>query len=249
MNISGTNTRTINDLVPDVIDMLQGRTDVSTIVPKYLVKAIREITESTPFEELRRTGPQFTLTTNTSVYPVTSFLNPGDDVTFVESFAIFIDFPTNTVEQSLKYKTPNAIEVMMSPVTVGPPAYWSRFGSNIHLAPNPDKNYTVFMRYQVRHPFPDQTDATSLNGAKVLIPDTWEEVVIMAAALRIAMVKRWNDQAKYLHDMLYGDPEYVASEGKRGRPGLIAARLLQVERDQMFSTRQLGITVPRYNVR
>ena len=62
-------------------------------------------------------------------------------------------------------------------------------------------------------------------------------------------MKRWTDQVKTLHDILYGDPEYVASEGKRGRPGIIAARLFQQERDEQYGSRQLMPRVARYSYR
>lgn len=239
-------TKTINDLIPDVVDALQGRTDVGSIAPKYIKRALQEITESYPFEELRTTGPNVQLSIGQSIYPVSTFMNTGDDYTSNESFAIYVDYPTNTVTSNLDYKTPKAIETMISPATQGVPSRWTRYGQNIHLGPTPNNLYSVFMRYQARYSF--ASDA-SLPGVPLLIPDTWEEIVAYSAALRIAIVKRWTDQRKELHDMLYGDPEFMISEGKRGRPGLIAARLFQVERDQRFNTRQIMPVIGRYNAR
>ncbi len=134
---------------------------------------------------------------------------------------------------------------MMTQATRGIPAYWTRYGQNIHLAPTPYQQFTVFMRYQVRHPF--STPAAQTDP--LYITNSWFDIVAYAAAMRIAIVKRWTDQRKELHDMLYGDPEYVMTEGKRGRPGLIAARIMQVERDEKFDTRQLMPISPRYNAR
>lgn len=249
MAIPGGSTRTINDLVPDVIEALQQRTDVAPIVAKYVRKALIELTESTPFEELRRTGPQVQLTVGQAIYPVSQFIGPGQDYSSPEVMTIFVDVPNNTVTDVVQYKTPAAIERMISPATIGLPAWFTRYGPNFHFGPTPNAAYTVYLRYQIKHPFPETLDQVSLQGQKLHIPDSWEEIVIYSAAYRIALVKRWNDQAKVLHDILFGDPEYVASDGKRGRPGLVAARLLQNERDSKFNSRQLGIVVNRYSAR
>jgi len=239
----GAPQKTINDLIPDVQDALQQRGDVAALVPKYMKRAIQEITESYPFEELRTTGPTVSLTAKKPTYLASFFLNTGDDYTVHSSFALFVDFPNNTVVSPVTYKTPAAIEVMLSPATIGVPSKWTRYGQNIFLGPNPDKNYSVFFRYQRRHPFSDSDNAGS---SVIYLPDSWEEIVVYSTAERIAVIKRWNDQAKYLHDILYGDPEFQSSEGKRGRPGLIAARLFQQERDEQMSSRQLMVMVPRY---
>ena len=103
------------------------------------------------------------------------------------------------------------------------------------------------MRYQKRHNFP--LDETDLNGVMVYVPDTWEEIIAYAAAERIAVVKRWNDQATYIHNLLWGDPASRNEQGKLDRPGLIAARPLQIERDQQHNSRQLMIRTSRYNSR
>lgn len=250
MAIPGSSVHSIGDLVTLVINDLQQRTDVATLAPLYIALALKEITESYPFEELRKTGPNVVLTVGTAIYPVATFLNPTDDYTSPESFVIYVDPPANQSTYTLKYRTPIAIEPMIAPSTVGTPAYWSRYGTKIFLGPNPNLAFTMFMRYQVKHPMPDNySDTVALTGQKLFIPDTWEEIVAYAAAERIALIKRWNDQRRELHEILYGDPEFIASEGKRGRPGLIAARLFQVERDQKFSARQLGIIQGRYSSR
>lgn len=240
--IPGSNTHTIGDLVPKVIADLQQRTDVATIAPGYIADALIEITESYPFEELRVTGPpvQVSVSENSAA----AFLNGGDDYSSNEVFTIFIDPPANTVKDTLDYKTPKAIAIITSPVTQGIPKWWTRWGTKIRIAPVPNQTYTVFMDYQRLHPLPD--DPNSLSSQQLMIPKSWEEIVSYAAAERISIVKRWSEQTTLIHTILYGDPEYQSSEGKRGRPGLIADRLFQVERDQRFNTRSLGIRVPRY---
>lgn len=245
-------TGTINDLIPGVQAALQNRGDVSEAQSnpamrpsRWIKRAIQEFTESQPFEELRTTGPTVTLTALQAFYPVTFFLNQGDDYTFPESLAIFIDFPTNTIKQTLDYKTPKAMEQMTSNTTIGLPSRWTRYGQQIFIGPNPNQPYSMFMRYQIRHPFND----ANLPTSSLYIPDTWHEIVEMAAAEKGAIANRWNDQATYLHNALWGDPEYQMTEGKRGRPGMVAARILQPERDQSFNSRALTVLVSRYNPR
>jgi hypothetical protein len=239
-------TGTISDIKPLVIDALQGRTDITdTQIAQYVSRALIEITESYPFEELRTIGPTVALTTGQAIYPKSTFLNNADDYTSNESFALYVDYPTNTVVSTIDYKTPKAIELMIAPATQGVPSRWSRFGNDIYLGPTPNQPYSVFMRYQVKHTF---STIPSVNDP-VFMTRSWYEIVAYAAAMRIAVIKRWTDQRKELHDLLYGDPEFVNSEGKRGRPGLIAARMFQVERDQKFNTRQFMPIIPRYGAR
>lgn len=237
-------TRSVNDYIPGVVDALQQRTDVSSVAPRYIRKAVIEITESYPFEELRTIGPTVSLTIGQAVYPVSFFLNPGEDYTMLDSFAVYVDYPTNSVVSPMNFKTPKAIEPMIASATQGLPSRWTRYGQNIYIGPNPNQTYSVFARYQRRHPFPQ--DEAALGDARVFVPDSWQDIIEYAAAQRIAVVKRWTDQAKMLHDILYGDPEYQMSEGKRGRPGLIAARLFQPERDEQRSSRQIMPLVHRY---
>jgi hypothetical protein len=246
--LPGVATKTIADLVPYVVDALQGRTDVATMAPKYIKRAVQEICESNSFEELKITGPTVALTAGQVSYPVGTFLlDSGDDYVQIPSFAVFVDFPNNTIVSSIQYKTVMALEPMLAGATVGVPARWTRYGTNILIGPNPQQNYSVFMRYQMRHRFPN--DESNLSGVTLYIPDTWEEIVTYAAAERIAVVKRWNDQASYLHQLLYGDPASKTKDGTLARPGLIGARTLQIERDQRHNSRQLIPLVPRYGPR
>ena len=243
----GSATKPISYFVPYVIDALQGRTDVATIAPKYIKRAVQEICESTDFEELKITGPTVTLTAGQPYYPVSFFLQPGDDYTQIPSFCIYVNYPTNTVLTTMQYKTVMAIDPMTGSATAGLPSRWTRYGNQIFVGPTPNQAWTVFMRYQLRHRFP--LDETDLSGVMIYVPDTWEEIIAYAAAERIAVVKRWNDQATYLHQLLWGDPASRNEQGKLDRPGLIGARVLQIERDQQHNSRQLMVRVSRMNPR
>lgn len=243
-------TGQISDLFIDITDALQGRTDVTNNqMAYYAARTIREITSKYPFEELRETGSNVILTPGTAIYPVSTFMNPGvtdlDDPNWLEALVIYVDFPTNTITTTLDYKTPKAIEVMIAPATKGLPSRWTRFGPNIHIGPTPNQAYTMFCRYQSKHPF--SNPPSPADG--LMIPLEWYDVIAYGTAERIAVIKRWSDHARYLHDILWGDPDFQSSGGLRGRPGLIAAHTTQPERDQIFNSRQLMPFVPRYNPR
>lgn len=239
-------SKTIGDLVPEVVDHLQQRTDVADLAPKYIKRSLQEITIAYAFEELRRPGPTVQLTVGQNDYPINFFVYSQDDYTSLEVLSVYVDYPQNTVRHALDYKTPKAFETISSPATKGIPSWWTRFGANISVAPTPVSTYSVRSKYQIRHPFPSDD---SLMGAPIYIPADWEEIVSLSAAMRIAFIRGMSDRRQEIHDMLYGDPEFQMSDGLRGRPGLIAARRLQVERDQRFNSRSVGIVVPRYGAR
>jgi hypothetical protein len=247
--LPGVATKTISDLIPYVVDALQNRTDVTPLLAaRYIKRAVQEVCESNVFEELKITGPTVALTPGTVSYPVSTFMiDSGDDYVQIPSFAVFVDFPNNTIVSPIQYKVVMAIEPMLAGATVGVPSRWTRYGTNVLIGPNPNQAYSVFMRYQMRHRFP--ADESQMGGVLLYIPDTWEEIVAYAAAERIAQVKRWNEQATFIHQLLYGDPASQQKDGTLGRPGLIGARRLQIERDGQHNSRQLIPLVPRYGPR
>ena len=57
---------------------------------------------------------------------------------------------------------------------------------------------------------------------------------------------RWNDQASYIHQLLYGDPASQMKDGSPARPGLISARIFQPERDRRLSPVQISPMISRY---
>lgn len=242
-DIPGVSQSTIADLVPGVREALQNRAEVipETAAP-WIKKSLREITRIQPFEELRRTGPTVLLTQQQFAYPVSFFLSPGDDYGAHSTFAIY---PSGLqgITYTLKYSTPTAMEPLLHIQNGGLPSKWTRYGTQFLLGPPPNQGYYVYMRYQVRHPFNEQ----NLPSTPVLIDPDWLDIVEYAAAERGAVALRWNDQARFLHDLVFGDPEFQTSDGKKGRPGLIQARKLQMEQDEEQNVRQIVVTVPQYS--
>jgi len=246
---------TINDLIPAVQAILQNRSDVSETQANpemrpsvWLRKAITNLSSKYIYEELRVIGPMVTLGPglgfqgSNSIYPVKMFLQPGDDYTFnATSMVIFLDPPNNTVGYPMDYMQPKAIVPLVN-IPGGVPFKYTRYGSNFWFGVQPGNTYNVYFPYQRKHSF----NKDNLINSEVFIPEDWIEAVEWSAAERGAQVLRWNDQATFIHTTLFGDPEYQSSGGVTGRPGLLAGLILQQERDQSQSVRQMVCVSQRY---
>jgi len=230
MTIPAAPTGTINDLIPGVQLILQNRSDVLSYNPQsYIKKAIQELTLANPFEELRVVGPQQQLTVGQYQYPVSFFMNAGDDYSQIHALNIFTNPNTNTVAYPMKYDTPTAMQTLLF-IPGGLPAKWTRFGQNIWVGPQPNQTYTAFMVYQKRHPFIEQ----NLGASPVYMPPEWHEIIEYAAAYRLAAGPlRWMDFATQLRQLLYGDPNDMAN------PGLIKQRFYQQQLDERIHSRSL----------
>jgi hypothetical protein len=227
----------------------------------WLRDSLREITANYPFEELRTVGPLVTVGPGLGyqgsnyAYLVSFFINPGDDVTLMEDPVIFLNnnqaamfrgspvtaVTGNTVGYSMDYLTPKAIQPLLF-IPGGVPFKYTRYGTQFWFGSQPGQNYNVYLPYQIRHQFVD----TNLPSSPVFLPPDWFDVIAYAAAERGAIANRWNEQANFIHSTLYGDPNSQLRDGTLGRPGLIAARVLQMERDRRLSTVQLTCFAQRY---
>jgi hypothetical protein len=258
-------TLTINDLINKVKAALQNRADASETQANpemrpsaWIRDTLREITANYPFEELRVSGPLVTIGPGLGYqgsnykYPVSMFLNPGDDMTLSDDPVIFlnpqqaasvgmtVNTAANTVAYPMDFLTMKAIQPMLF-IGGGIPFRYTRQGNMFLFGTQPGSNFNVYLPYQVRHPF-----APDLITTPVRIPDEWLDVIAYSAAERGAVMLRWNDQASYLHNVLYGDPASQMKDGQLARPGLIAARVFQIERDRRLSTIQITPVAQRY---
>jgi hypothetical protein len=255
---------TVNSLINKVAAYLQNRQDVSESATNpemrpsaWIRDSLREITANWPFEELRVNGPLVTIgpglgwQNSNYMYPVALFLNKGDDMTLSEDPVIFLTpgqaasagivaTTNNTVGYAMDYMTPKAIQSLLF-IPGGVPFKYTRYGNMFWFGSQPGQNYNVYLPYQVRHPFSE-----NLTESPVRVPSEWHDIVAYAAAERGAIALRWNDQATYIHNVLYGDPKFQQSGGEEGRPGLIAARILQPERDKRLSPVMLPVGSSRY---
>jgi hypothetical protein len=254
----------INDFINKVAAILQNRQDVSEAATNpemrpsaWLRDSLRELTANYPFPELQKVGPLFTIGPGLGwqgsnyMYQVSKFLAPGDDMTIMEDPVIFLT-PTQAISvglvanannisaYSMDYLTPKAIQTLLFQPG-GVPFKYTRFADMFWFGSQPGAKYNVYVPYQVRHPFTDK-----LPQSPVKIPADWFDIMCYAAAERGAIALRWNDQATFIHNILYGDPDYQQSGGESGRPGLIAARILQPERDKRLSPVQIMVGASRY---
>lgn len=270
--IPAASTLTVEGLINKVKAALQNRDDVSELQVNpemrpsaWIRDTLRELTANYPFPELQIAGPLTTIGPGLGyqgsnyMYPVSIFLNPGDDVTLTEDPAIFltpqdqqaaisqgaqaskfVGTATGTVCYPMDYLTVKAIQPMLF-IPGGIPFRYTRYGNMMWFGTQPGTNYTVYLPYQRRHPFnPD------LVTSPIYLPQEWFDICAYAAAERGAVALRWQAQASYLHSLLYGDPMSQMKDGTLGRPGLIAARLFQPERDRRLSTIQITPVAQRY---
>jgi len=260
-----TATLTIGDLINKVKADLQNRSDVNETVSNpemrpsaWIRDTLRELSANYPFEELRVTGPLVTIgpglgwNNSNYMYPVSMFLNPGDDVTLTEDPVIFLSgtqaasagivaITSNVVGYAMDYLTPKAIQSLLF-IPGGVPFKYTRYGNMFWFGSQPGQNYNVYLPYQVRHPF-----NPSLVSTPVRMPQDWFDIIAYGAAERGAIALRWNDQAAFIHTILYGDPKsMIPGTGELARPGLIAGKILQQERDRRVSAVQVIPGAQRY---
>jgi hypothetical protein len=260
-------TLRISDLTNKVAAALQNRSDVTEDATKqpnpemrpsaWIRDALREITANYPFTELQKPGPLVTIGPGLGwqgsnyMYPVARFLEKGDDVTITEDPVIFLTplqaasvglvaTANNGTAYPMDYMTPKSIQTILF-TPGGVPFRYTRYGNMFWFGSQPGQNYNVYLPYQVRHQF-----SSTLAQTIIKVPADWYDIIAFAAAERGALYLRWNDQSSYIHTILYGDPEYQESGGEKGRPGLIAARILQPERDKRLSPVTLQVGYDRY---
>jgi hypothetical protein len=263
MSLPAQATTTVGGLINRVAAALQNRQDVTESQPNpemrpsaWIRDALREITADLPFEELRQPnppnvtiGPGLGFGGSSYKYLVSLFLNPADDVTLQEDPVILLSTGSSTtsspasspVPYPMTYLTPKAIAPLVN-ITGGIPYNYTRFGNQFWFGVQPGGLFTVYLPYQIRHPF----NADNLLVSPAYVPSDWHDIIAYAAAERGAIALRWNDQRDFLHNVLYGDPASRLKDGTLGRPGLIAAKVMQQERDRRLSTIQISPSVQRY---
>jgi hypothetical protein len=260
-----TATLTIGELTNKVKANLQNRQDVSETQSnpemrpsRWIRDALREISANYDFEELRTTGPLVTIGPGLGyqgsnyAYPVAQYLWPGDDFTLTQDPVIFLSSQQaaasglqrvetintsaagNLSAYSMNYLLPKAIQTELF-VPGGTPFHYTRFGSNFWFGTQPGQPYITYLPYQVRHPINPDVVSTPIR-----LPQDWFNILSWAAAEIGAINLRWNDQANFIHTTLYGDPKSaIPGTGELARPGLIAAKILQAERDRRVSPVQI----------
>ena len=249
-NPNGTvpNLGTVGSLVPSVFSKFGNRQDYNqtgdgTPTVVAILESVAELTETYEFEELKFRSPVGNLVQGQSEYSIPSLIsgNPiqATDITKLFTITFWFEGQVNAV-RNLKYR--RIPTVVMYAFGLGgsgnietPPIYWSRYNSDISLAPAPDQDYFYFIIGQLRHPNPTTSQASQL----IYMPDSWRDIVAYSAAMRLAANEGAFDYYNNIYRLLNGDP-------KTGQPGLIKGRIPQMERDEMMNERQLSLQISRY---
>lgn len=214
----------------------------------WLMDGILELSRNYRFQFLEKTGPLMTTQPGVYNYPLDPFLVPGDAgkiANVIPSlFRYFI--PYNPVAgvvnpgSELLWRSVDAIELLFN--TPGIPAYFTRYGTQILIAPIPQAAYPIFLRYQVEHPFSNPPVGTD----PYMLDNDWREIVEYSAAERGAINLRMMDYASQYHQVLFGDPEFERSSGARGMPGIIFRKITQIETDSQAHMRYIRPMVGVY---
>lgn len=239
---------TVGSLVPSVVSKFGNRQDLNSDADGSpavvaILESVAELTETYEFEELKYRSPVGQLIFGQSEYSIPSLIsgNPisATDLTKMFTINFWFEGQVNAVRE-LKYR--RYPTVVMYAFGLGgqsnidtPPIYWSRYNSNISLAPAPDKNYYYFIMMQLRHPTPTSSQSSQL----IYMPDSWRDIVAYNAAMRLAANEGAFDYRDNIYRLLHGDP-------KTQQPGLIFGRVPQMERDEMMNERQLSLAMSRY---
>ena len=172
-------TLTINGLINKVQAALQNRPDVSETQTNpemrpsaWIRDTLRELTANWPFTELQIAGPLTTIGPGLGyqgsnyMYPVSMFLNPGDDMTSSEDPAIFltpqqqqaaimqgataskfVGTATGTVCYPMDFLTVKAIQPMLF-IPGGIPFRYTRYGNMFWFGTQPGTNYSVYLGWR-----------------------------------------------------------------------------------------------------
>lgn len=237
---------TVGTVYGNMPKYFSGRNIVAADCYDETAKACLELSENYPFPSLQVTGPTVTLTINNpGPYPYADFQQPGDaglEVNEFDSFFLYYNGPPVSGQQNvgypLRFKTIVDLEILMN--QIGTPTNWTRHDDNIYIAMAPNMLYYSYLRYQKEHPFPNRGTA-SAGTDPILLPNSWQDIVELCTAERLARNYDLEDRRVKYHNMVYGDPKFQASGGTLGAPGLIFQRTSQPQRDQETTTKMMRL--------
>jgi hypothetical protein len=244
-------TYTVNTIYTNMSHYFSGRVIPQTDCWDYTAKVCLELSENYKFPLLQYPGPTVPLTINVAgPYEYSYFQSVADAGLEINKFdSFFIYYSANTAPPvtnsgignagyELRFKTMDDLEILMN--QPGVPSYWTRYNGQIYFAMSPNQIYYVYLRYQKEHPFPNRGTGTAGND-QILLPNSWQDIVELATAERLASDFNLEDRRTKFYQMLYGDPKFMATGGTEGSPGLIFARTSQEQRDQTTTTKQMRL--------
>jgi len=252
---------TVGTMFTSVPILMAGRVFSNSDIAEACRKSILELSEDYDFPGLQQTGPTVALTPGVSSYSPNFFLTPGpptptgggdQNLEVDKLLSIFLYYnsyvPLSASNSSnsgydLTYSTIDDIEILIN--TLGVPSKWTRHRNLIYLAMCPNAAYPVYVRYKIEHPFPGAGTPTAGDDV-IYLPNTWQDIIEYATAMRLATNTRMFDIATGLHTALYGDPKFQLTGGTEGAPGMIFARTSQKQRDQTTSVKSLRLRIQPY---
>lgn len=241
----------IKDLTGVVADKLRGRTDLITYggdlgsdIPSWIIEAVWDITPDLPFEELIVPGPFVNFIVGQAEYPVSFFLDPNnkqDEFTDVRNFTRYFstDIPPALGQPSGELKVRASSVVQSRSNIPGLPSVWCQNGSKLLFGFNPDQPYTVFMRFQKKHPFVLRNNLNGILSQTVFMPNDWREIIAYAAAIKGCDYLGMNDIGTNYFQKLHGDPKRPADLG------ILKQKATQLQRNLNHNERQLQPVVRR----
>ena len=249
----------VQDLYPNIQDLLMGRAVDQPRMAEAVRKAVIELSENFKHPSLQTSGPVVQLQTGIPNYDPLPFFGSASDIAAtlgdwgsnlinkINSFFLFSGpyyspsdpaFTGTNAGYDLTFKTINNLEVLLNIQSM--PTNWSRHNNNIWVAPKPDQDYYCYLRYQRAHPFPNR-GTPSAGTDPIVISNTWQEIVEYAAAQKLAQIYNLSTKASELNQRLLGDSKFQLSEGIEGQPGLIFQRTSQEMRDQTTTVKRLRL--------
>ena len=246
---------TIQDSIPI---LMAGRIFSDADIAEACRKAVLELTEDYEFQDLQHDGPIVNLTQNVPNYYTNYFVRPlnpnvgdqGMNVTKITNLFLYynnysaLSQTTNSnAGYNLGYSSVADMELLIN--TLGVPTKWTRRNGQIWLGMCPNFAYPIKARYQIEHPFPNQGQPDA-GDDPILLPNSWQDIVEYATAMRLANNTRMFDIASQMRTSIYGDPKFQLTGGTEGTPGLIFHRTSQRERDQTTGTKSLRLKMYPY---
>lgn len=223
---------------------------------RWIVSAIRNITDTYPFDELCLNNLPFVQLTPGQSFYTTSFLTGMNvNISRIDSFLWQVNSLSNLQNTSafgnglpitnssgivcveLKWR---AIKVVNANSRISAvPVMYTTYGQSsviegltgVRIAFTPDQPYNVQLCPQIKHPFTDGF------YDEIMIPDAWLEVVACAAALIGAQENRMADNIQALRVVLFGDPENPQ------QPGLIKSLISSRAQMSNVNERMLNMMV------
>ena len=192
----------IRDCVGNLPSKFGNRTALSDLSDtaigiRAVMEAIKELTETYEFEELKYVTPlppaqTLAMSAGNPIVPIGLLLGTiaGNtvypqfqlqniiDITDIYTFWMWFAGGVNQAGRTLDYRRVPTIDQYSFGITsniqgqtgVAPPVYFSRFGNNLQVSPTPDQNYQYFVRVKLRHPFP-------VGGTSPFVPATFAATI------------------------------------------------------------------------